>query len=309
MQEINHFSSSDWFLVIALIAGACFCLFASLRLFHRARLIEDMPTSKIRSCSQGYVELYGTAKWIDGPEIHAPLSGQPCVWYSFTVEEYVAHAKHKWRHIDNGVSEGLFILEDDTGSCVIDPEDAEVTPSSSNTWYGSKRISPVTHTSPLDVLGGALGSSFLRPSEKYRYTEKRLDQYESLYAIGEYISLGTGYQQNLKDAAAAHLRELKQDKEKFVEYDKNKDGEIDQQEWEEARQDAKRIVLEEQLSKPLPKRTHILKKPETKKYQPFLLSSKSETHMSRKNRIFSAALACMFVVLSASIFFKIAGSN
>lgn len=301
MQEFNHFSGGDWFLVCALFAGACFCLFASLRLFHRARLIEDMPTSKIRSCSQGYVELYGTAKWIDGPEIHAPLSGQPCVWFSFSVEEYAPHSKRKWRHVDSGVSEQLFLLEDDTGSCIVDPEDADVTPSSSTTWYGSKRIRPTTHTSPLDILGGALFQS----GQKYRYTERRLDQYESLYAIGEYSSVGTGYQQSLKDAASTHLRELKRDKEKLAAYDKNHDGEIDQQEWEEARKDAKRIVIEEQLSKPLPKRMHVLKKPETKKYQPFLLSSKSETHMSRKNRIFSIALACLFIALSAIIFFKV----
>jgi len=304
VQVFNQFSGGDWFLLTILIIGAGLSLMFSLRLFHRARLIEDMPTSKIRSCTQGYVELYGTAKWMDGPEIHAPLSGQPCVWYAFTVEEYVAHSKHKWRQIDNGVSDHLFILEDDTGSCVINPEDAEVTPSSSNTWYGSKRIRPVTHTSPLDILS----STLLQSREKYRYTEQRLDQYESLYAIGEYTSMGTSYQQNLKDSAAAYLRELKQDKEKLAEYDQNQDGEIDQQEWETARQDAKRIVLEEQLSNPLPKRIHVLKKPDTKKYQPFLLSSKSESHMSRKNRIFSAGLACMFVALSAGIFFKVVGA-
>ena len=301
MQEFNSFSGGDWFLVIALAVGACICLFASLRLFHRARLIEDMPTSKIRSCSQGYVELYGTAKWMDGPEIHAPLSGQPCVWYSYSVEEYAPHSKQKWRHIDSGVSEQLFLLEDDTGSCIIDPEDADVTPSSSTTWYGSKRIRPSNHTSPLDILGAAI----FQTGQKYRYTERRLDQYESLYAIGEYKSMGTNYQQSLKDAAAAHLRDLKRDKEKLAAYDKNQDGEIDQQEWEEARKDAKRIVIEEQLSIPLPKRMHILKKPETKKYQPFLLSSKTETQMSRKNRMYSVALAGMFIAISAGIFFKV----
>lgn len=301
MQEINQFSGGDWFLIVALIVGACISLFACLRLFHRARLIEDMPTSKIRSCSQGYVELHGTAKLMEGPEIHAPLSGQPCVWFSFSVEEYAPHTKQKWRHIDSGVSEQLFLLEDGTGSCIIDPEGAEVTPSSSTTWYGSKRIRPATHISPLDLLGGAIFQS----GQKYRYTERRLDQYEALYAIGEYRSMGTGYQQSLKDAAATHLKELKRDKEKLAAYDKNHDGEIDQQEWEVARKDAKRIVIEEQLSKPLPKRMHVLKKPETKKYQPFLLSSKSETHMSRKNRIYSIALACLFIAISAGIFLKI----
>ncbi|MEJ2115410.1 MAG: hypothetical protein P8X88_05040, partial [Gammaproteobacteria bacterium] len=93
MQEVARFTNGDWFLLIALFIAALICLFAALRSFHRARLIEDMPTSKIRSCPQGYVELCGTAKLMDGPDIHAPLSGQPCVWYSFSVEEYVEHSK------------------------------------------------------------------------------------------------------------------------------------------------------------------------------------------------------------------------
>ncbi|QMU62025.1 MAG: hypothetical protein GKR92_10100 [Gammaproteobacteria bacterium] len=304
MQELAHFSGGDWFLITALFVGAVICLLAALRMFHRARLIEDMPTSKIRSCTQGYVELHGTAKWMEGPDIHAPLSGQPCVWYSFSVDEYVAHSKQKWRHIDGGVSDHLFLLEDDTGTCVIDPEDAEVTPSSSNTWYGSKRINPSAHMSPLDVLGGAIFQS----GEKYRYTERRLDQYEYLYAIGEYSSMGTGVEENLKDAASAHLRELKRDKEKLAEYDKNNDGQINQEEWENARADAKKIVLEQQLSRPLPKRMHVLKKPQTKKYQPFLLSSKSEIHISRNNRLFSVGLAFLFVVFVVSIFLKTIGA-
>lgn len=303
MQELARFSGGDWFLLTALFVGAVICLLAALRMFHRARLIEDMPTSKIRSCPQGYVELHGTAKWMEGPEIHAPLSGQPCVWYSFSVDEYVAHSKQKWRHIDGGVSDHLFVLEDDTGTCVIDPEDAEVTPSSSNTWYGSKRISPAAHMSPLDMLGGAIFQS----GQRYRYTERRLDQYEYLYVIGEYSSMGTGVEENLKDAASTYLSELKRNKEKLSSYDKNNDGQINQDEWEDARTDAKRIVLEQQLSRPLPKLMHVLKKPQTKKYQPFLLSSKSETHMSRNSRFFSAGLAFLFVIFVVSIFLKIIG--
>ena len=306
MQEFTRFSNGDWFLLIALFIGALICLFAALRTFHRARLIEDMPTSKVRSCPQGYVELCGIAKWMDGPDIHAPLSGQPCVWYTFSVEEYVEHSKQKWRRIDSGVSDHLFLLEDDTGSCVIDPENAEVTPSSTNTWYGSQRINITQNTSQTSVLK-ILSNVLMQSGQRYRYTERRIDQYESLYAIGEFSSMGTGYQESLKDAASAHLRELKRNKEKLVEYDKNKDGQIDLAEWEEARKDAKRIVLEQQLSNPLPKRMHVLKKPQTKKYQPFLLSSKSESHISRKNLIFSAALALLFVVLVASIFLKIIG--
>ena len=303
MQVANHFSQGDWFLLTVLIVGAGICLFAALRMFHRARLIEDMPTSKIRSCAQGYVELHGTAKWMEGPEIKAPLSGQPCVWYSFSVEEYVAHSKHKWRRLNSGVSDQLFLLEDDTGVCVIDPDKAEVTPSSSITWYGNERLVPRIHTSPLDILGGALFQS----GEKYRYTERRIDVYESLYAIGEFCSIGTDYRQSAKDAALEKLRKLKRDKEMLSQYDTNNDGQVDAEEWEKARIDAKQAALEEQLSKPLPQRMHMLRKPQTKKYQPFLLSSKSEMHMSRKNRIISAGLSALFIIFVASIFMKLTG--
>jgi hypothetical protein len=57
----------------------------------------------------------------------------------------------------------------------------------------------------------------------------------------------------------------------------------------------------------MPERMHVLKKPNTKKYQPFLLSSKSETHMTRKNRILSAGLTFLFVVFTVSIFLKLIG--
>lgn len=303
MQELTRLSGGDWFLLTALSIGAVICLLAALRMFHRARLIEDMPTSKIRSCPQGYVELHGTAKWMEGPEIRAPLSDQPCVWYAYTVEEYVRHSKQKWRSVDSGVSDELFILEDDTGTCLIDPDGANVTPSSSNTWYGSKRLTPAIHTSPLDILSGAIFQS----GKKYRYTEQRIDQYEFLYAIGEYKSLGTGEEGDLKNAVKLYLRELKKDKDKLATYDLNRDGQIDIEEWEQARLDAKKVVIEQRLSNPLPKRMHVLGRPRTNKYQPFLLSSKSETHMSRKNRIISAGLAFLFVVLTASTFLKLIG--
>ena len=93
----------------------------------------------------------------------------------------------------------------------------------------------------------------------------------------------------------------------FVALDTNEDGHIDAEEWEKARMEAKQAALEEQLSKPLPQRMHMLRKPQTKKYQPFLLSSKSEIHMSRKNRIISAGLSALFIIFIASIFMKLTG--
>ena len=275
-------------------------------MFHRARLIEDTPTSKVRSASQGYVELFGTAKWLEGPQIHAPLSGQPCAWYSFSVEERSHHGKRKWRRINSGASENLFLLQDETGICVIDPEGANVTPSVQETWYGSKpdRVgNPENMNAALSVLTNAVSQA----GAPYRYTERRLNIEEPLYALGEFKSLGTDYRKELDHSVRDFLNRLKRDKKQLAAYDKNQDGTIDQDEWEAARKDAKQAAMQEQLSNPLPKSTHLLKQPESKSRQPFILSAKSESDLSRNSFIYSIALAIIFIALVAAIFFKLAG--
>lgn len=306
MQGFEHFSHGDWFLLAALCVGAVIALLGSIRMFHRARLIEDMPTSKVRSASQGYVEFYGTAKWLDGPEIFAPLTGLPCAWYSYSIEERNQHGKQKWRRIDHGVSDHLFLLEDDTGVCVIDPEDAEVTPSVNETWYGSRPARSLdklkVHPS-VDILSKVLTQT----GAPYRYTERRLNVDEPLYAIGEFSSIGTDFRKEVDHLVRDFLSKLKRDKKKLAQYDANQDGNIDQTEWEVARKDAHQAAVQEQLNNPLPRSTHLLKKPELKKHQPFLLSAKAEIHLSRNSRIFSFGLAVLFIILVVGIFIKLFG--
>ena len=66
------------------------CLLALYRMtrgLHHTRLIENTPTAKIRSAVQGYVELNGQTRLMEGPVIVSPLSGKSCVWYRYKVEE------------------------------------------------------------------------------------------------------------------------------------------------------------------------------------------------------------------------------
>ncbi len=306
MLGLEQYSNGDWFLLLALAVGAVASLLASIKMFHQARLIENMPTSKIRSAIQGYVELYGNAVWMDGPEINAPLTGLPCAWYSFSIEERNQHGNNKWRRVDYGVSEHLFLLKDNTGECVVDPEGAVVTPSATDTWYGSRpnRAINTTKVHPaIDVLSKTVAIS----SAPYRYTERRLNLDEPLYAIGEFISVGTDYREEFDHLVRDFLNRLKRDKKRLAQYDANHDGDIDQQEWEHARTDAKQTAAQEQLNNPLPKSTHLLKKPKQSKHQPFLLSAKEESHISRSNKISSILLAIVFVVLLVGIVFKLLG--
>ena len=307
MQSYEHYTNGDWFLLLALIVGAVIALLMSIRMFHRARLIEDTPTSKIRSASQGYVELFGNAVCMDGPEITAPLTGLPCAWYSFSIEERSEHGKNKWRRIDHGVSDHLFLIKDNTGECVVDPDGANVTPSVTETWYGSRpnrALDSLKLHPAIDVIAKTMAMA----GAPYRYTEKRLNLNEPLYAIGEFTSIGTDYRKEIDHLVRDFLNKLKRDKKRLVHYDINQDGDIDQEEWEQARADAKKAAVEEQLSNPLPKSTHLLKKPDTIKRQPFLLSAKGETHLSRDSKIFSVVLAIIFVTLIVGIFFKLFGT-
>lgn len=76
---VRHMPSIEFALWLAVAAGiSLFSLRKGHRQFKRARLIEDMPTSKIRSASQGYTELIGVAE-NRGVTLSSPLSGSPCV--------------------------------------------------------------------------------------------------------------------------------------------------------------------------------------------------------------------------------------
>jgi multidrug resistance efflux pump len=49
-------------------------LWYGFRWWRWARLIEDTPTSQVRSAAQGLVELVGTARGMPGAPVIAPLS-------------------------------------------------------------------------------------------------------------------------------------------------------------------------------------------------------------------------------------------
>ena len=75
----------------------------------RKRIIEDTPTSAIRSAAQGYVELSGHGKLMEGSVISGPLTGTTCTWYSYTIEEYRSSGKNShWVTVEKEISDSLF---------------------------------------------------------------------------------------------------------------------------------------------------------------------------------------------------------
>lgn len=91
------------------------------------RLIENTPTSKIRSIAMGLVEIYGSAILIKNKVLKSPLTNNDCVYYKYTVEEYRKSGKNSyWATIKSGNESTLFYLQDDTGKVLVEPKQAEI---------------------------------------------------------------------------------------------------------------------------------------------------------------------------------------
>ncbi|NOR52034.1 MAG: hypothetical protein GQ470_05385, partial [Gammaproteobacteria bacterium] len=171
-----------------LIVVSLMSLYLIFHFYHRKRVINDTPTSKIRSAAQGYIELEGEGLLLKGDSRRSPISGISCLWYKYKVEKKVVyrdskgHRHTRWKTIDSGVSENLFLIQDDTGECVIDPEGAEVTPNSSETWYSTQ-----AHWSGH----GKAPRSQLIPlgTKDYRLSESRVDVGADLYLLGRFASV------------------------------------------------------------------------------------------------------------------------
>ncbi len=255
-----------------------YSMFWQLRL---ARWVEDTPTSKIRSAAQGLVEVTGQLAAGDQPPLHSPLSGEPCLWYRFRVEEYCSSGSvgrsSSWRQIDQGVSVQPLLLQDNTGCCWIMPEGAEVHPCFRRRWEGRHRW-PLAPSRSARGLGMLIG-------RRYRYTEERLQQGDLLYVLGWFESRGGGREAgDLHRLTGQIIRDWKADYTSLLaRFDRDKDGRLDQQEWQQVQAAASEQAQEQLRSVTQAPEQHVLSRPPYKRL-PFVLSSHPEEGLSRRLR-------------------------
>jgi hypothetical protein len=277
--------------------AALVLLWRSLVALDRARHIEDVPTSRIRSAAQGYVELIGTAAADQAP-LRAPLTGAECLWYHFSVERYTRTGKsHSWRRVRGGQSDHSFYLRDEDDLCHIHPQGADVRPRLRQRWYGNTER-------PMS-FGGAGGSGVLFGSGRYRYTEERIEEGDPLYALGFFQSMHPRSPEELIDIKTYDLlKEWKADYQALLErFDEDGDGEIDIAEWEQARQHAAQKAQTYILDNYSGDAVHVLAKPPGRR-QHFIVACKSSRNLVRSYRWQGwgmLALALIFIGISAWI--------
>jgi hypothetical protein len=224
-------TSAGWRYCLAALAALSFA--AWIASYRRYRQIDDLPTSRIGSAAQGYVELYGRAAMLDGAPVLSRLTGLPCCWYRYTIER--KDSGNNWKHEESGMSNAHFLLRDATGDCVVSPEGAEVSGIPSDT----------------------------RIDGDYRYTEWLILPGAPLYALGDFRTVGGALAElDERGDVNALLADWKRDRGTLLaRYDTDRNGEIDLAEWEAARRDALHAVHEEQRETRMQDGVHIIGKP------------------------------------------------
>ncbi|MGQ7817507.1 GIDE domain-containing protein [Metapseudomonas furukawaii] len=296
--DIPGLSISLAFSLGAFAGGGWWCL----RRLAQARLLLDTPTSKIRSAAQGYVELYGVLHSLGEGPLLAPLTGKPCLWWRYRIEQYSERGKNKsWRVVDSGVSDAWLRLADATGECLIDPRGAEVRPATRERWKGSQR-----HPRGGLVAGGLSG---WLGSGEYRYTEERLHAGEPLYAIGDFHTGGGGHQGlDLATAQGAVIREWKGDFAGLLQrFDSDGDGQLGETEWQRVRLAAQLEAEDRHRRASVAPAVNQMRRP--RESQPFLLSSHGEDELARHFRwqALAGALLCVAGAVATVYLLRVTG--
>ena len=255
---IHAESAEVWPYALMAMAVVSFCAWAGN--YRRYRQIHDLPTSRVASAAQGYVELSGKSKLLPGHPVTSRLSSQTCCWYAYEIEE--KNSKDQWRTVDSGRSVEHFLLVDATGQCVISPEGAEVLTKQHKSWTQSDR----------------------------RYTEWLILEGADCYAIGEFSTKSAnvaGAREERADVGAL-LADWKQDQKQLIErFDLNKDGRVDVKEWELARLQAQREVRNRNAAAQsrAVEGVHILCKPRDGRF--FLLADELPDKLGARYRFWS----------------------
>ncbi|WP_017462886.1 GIDE domain-containing protein [Dyella ginsengisoli] len=260
------------------------------RSLKRARMIEDVPTSRTRSAAQGHVELVGHQFAASGKALLAPLTGVPCTWWRYRIEQYkvdyTAPGRRHWVTLEQAVSSDPILIDDGKGRMLVDPRGAEVMPSVKDCW----RNNQASLSRPMAVRNGRSG--------RFRYTEERMHEGETFYVIGELHSLRPSL--TAGDASRDLLTQWKRDQAALIRrFDADGNGRIDSDEWDAAREAAQAEVRERLQAREQAAGVTMdtIRRPENG--LPFLLASRQPVEMANKYRLYARNNLLLFIVCGA----------
>ncbi|HEY5290710.1 MAG TPA: EF-hand domain-containing protein, partial [Burkholderiales bacterium] len=251
-----------WLTCLSLIAAIS--LAAWIAVYRRLRFVDDTPTSTIAAAAQGYVELSGRCASTPGAPTLAPYSQLPCVWCRYVMDE---HMNNKWVRRDEGETDASFMLADSTGSCVVDPAGAEIVTNTRDSWTEGD----------------------------CRYTEWKILQHATVYVLGEFRTLSQELPAADMDSDISELLTgWKRDHAALLaRFDRNHDGTIDLDEWEQVRLAARAEV--EKNYREIEAAPDLSSMQAPRDGRPYLISSISQRELEGKYRLWTWVHLASFI--------------
>ena len=189
-------TQSEILFVLPATIGALFalgCLLLAFRSLWRQRLIDDLPTSKVRGVFIGLSELKGAAE--SETPLTSHLGETSCVQYRWSIEEHwsriVTETYHDadghmhtrtrqesgWKTVASGEKSIPFYLKDDTGVIRIVPERAEI--------QGITTFDKTCTRSDSLYFGKGPEREVADSDHRRRFKETAIPLHASLYVLGQ----------------------------------------------------------------------------------------------------------------------------
>lgn len=164
----------------------------------KKRRFEELPTSKIRSAAQGFVELSGKAVQIPGQPTYSKIQRKECIWYCYEVyieKKIIRDGKnhYEWVRIKKDASTNPILIDDGTGICFLYPYGANTEIKSIN----SSIIADLKFRNTVDEIiedlhnpkRTSIFSLFSGPKARFKLVESILEPNTEIYALGNFSTI------------------------------------------------------------------------------------------------------------------------
>ncbi len=280
----------DFSLISKLYLGIGYSAAASLSGFwmwqhgqRLARIIEDIPTSRIASAPQGYVELLGEACEMADMRLVTSLSGTPCLWYRWQIARRGGGGRYGndlvsllighlfYFPSEHEESQSCIGIQDSSGAAVIFPFGAEIIAAHRQTWYEGDT----------------------------RFTEECILPADTLYVLGDFSTHTPAERPwGLVNEVASQLSIWQADKPALLRrFDRNGNGVLDPGEWEMMHREATRIAKQKQVKELATPVVHRMMTPDNGYH--FLISSQPPHKLASHYRFWRSFGLVLFLGMGA----------
>ena len=117
--SIGHILRDERIFGITLLCAGLYMFYSSLKNLKLKRLIENVPTSKMRSVAMVLAELKGKIE-VNNKILEDPFNKKKCVFWRVHIEERVKRGKHgKWITRHKAKDHVPFFITDESGSVLV----------------------------------------------------------------------------------------------------------------------------------------------------------------------------------------------